>query len=125
MEESPVSAEEVLTAAIKASAPLMAEVKGALYPDYVRLEAGLPGIAYIRGATEYFHTIHTPRAENRPTFEVHLMAETRTDAVRLGAYLEQALIAGGLYVQTRNSAFDADQNIYSTVLTVSVMMQHH
>ena len=115
-----MSSEAILTSAIKADTVLMQRVKHNLYPDFSRQETLLPGIAYIRTDTEFFHTIHEPRLESRAGFEVYVMAESRTESIQLGAQFEYAMARAGLYINNRRSEFDAEQGIYSTVFHITV-----
>ena len=114
--------EESLTIAIQASAPLIAVVGTAVYPDFLRQERDLPGIAYLRQDTEYFPTIHDAGTATRTTFEVYVMARSRTDSVTIGDLFETAMRTAKHYYSNRRAEFDGENEIWSTVFTVSVFL---
>ena len=117
-----MSAEEVLATAMKADSDLTAKVKSNLYPDFVRQGKLMPSIAYERQGTEFLNTIHGPRRESIATFEVVVMASTRTESIQVGALFEQAMVRAKLYVTGLGSGFDGEKEIYYRAYTVTVPM---
>lgn len=112
--------EQVLTQDIEAHQVLAIRVGKRVSPDYVRDDKPLPAIAYQRLSTSYFHTITAPSAAGIASFEVYVMASTRTDSITVGDLFESAMRAAGRYCSERRMEWDADYDIYSTVFTVTV-----
>ncbi len=114
--------EQALTIDIESFAPLVNAVGKRVSPDFVREERSLPGIAYQRTDTAYFHTIHSPSSQSLSTFEVYVMAKTRTDSLQVGDLFDAAMREAKRYCVNRRSEFDADYDIWSSVFTVSVFV---
>ena len=114
-----MSAETELYAALSAAPAVTALVSTRIYPDAVPQEQVVPSIAYARTDTEFVTTIHSgiPAAQFA-TLEVVCMAEARDIADAIADAVLDALGAAGFVVLARAQDFDADKNLWGTVVSV-------
>ena len=119
-----MSAETALFAALS-GAPAVTAIVGAgaatrIYPDVVPQEIELPAVAFLRGATEYVHTLSALAVDQRATLDVICLAETRLAAEQLGDAVEAACVSARQPPASRRADYDHENGIWATVLTVDV-----
>lgn len=119
-----MSAETDLYAALTAAAGVTAIVgTGAaarIYPDVVPQEIELPAVAFLRGETEYVHTLGALAVDQRAALDVVCMAVTRAAAESLATAVEAACITAQYPPTARRADYDHENGIWATVLTVDV-----
>lgn len=115
-----MSAEALAYDALSGAAPVTALVATRIYPDFVPQEKTLPAVAIARANTEYINSIHSnvPLA-TVATMEIWCMAAKRVEAEALANAVVAALTA--FSVRNRSPEFDAEAEVFATVLTVSVL----
>lgn len=115
-----MSAEDQLYAALAGHTPLTALVDDRVYPDYVPPKIQLPAVAFNRADTEFINTLSQLAVASKASIEVVSMAATRSAADEVALACQQACIAAGFPPVNRRTDFDADLNIWATVITVDI-----
>lgn len=115
-----MSAEDHLYAALSAYAPLQALVDDRVYPDYVPQKIQLPAVAFARVETEFINTLSQLAVASKATIEVVSMAATRSAADAVALACQQGCIDAGFPPANRRTDFDADRDIWATVITVDI-----
>jgi hypothetical protein len=115
-----MSAETSTYSTLSGAAGVTALVGTRIYPDVVPQEKALPAIAIARTETEFINTIHNAAPLGSfVELEIWCMAETRTGAEAVADAVKAAFIATtGFMLKNRRPEFDAEHQVYSTVLTV-------
>jgi hypothetical protein len=117
-----MSAETVAVAALLAAPAVTALVGDRIYPDFVAQEKALPAIAMARPNTENINTIHGgPPLGALVDLEIWCMGATRADAEDLATKAVAALGAQNFMATNRLQEFDAESEVYATVLTFVVL----
>lgn len=114
-----MSAETQAYARLTADAAVSAIVSQRVYPDFVPQEKTVPAIAITRVGTEPLMTIHSfvPCA-TQVTLEVWCLANGRYAAEQLANVAQSALAGGEFALVNRVPEYDAESDIWATVLTV-------
>lgn len=116
-----MSAYEDVFSALKTNAGLIALVPASrMYRHYVRDTVSLPAISYRRSGTIYHETIHAPPEAVTTQFAIVCVASTEDSAEAVGNAVEQV---AGLRPLNREDEFDADIQVYATIVTVEVLTQ--
>lgn len=114
-----MSAEQVAYATLSAAAAVTALVDTRIYPDFVPQEKTLPAVAMARASTEYVTTIHSGLpAAAIVNLELWCMAASRAAAEDLATKVIAALAPVTNAVIERLPEFDAETEVFATVVTV-------
>lgn len=115
-----MSAEDQLYAALSVFAPLTALVETRVYPDYVPLKILLPAVAFNRADTEYINTLSALAVAAKASIEIVSMASTRSAADAVALACQQGCVAANFPPVNRRTDYDADKDIWATVITVDI-----
>ena len=116
-----MSAETSLYTALSSATGVTDLVATRIYPDSVPAEQQVPSVAYARTETEYVTTIHSAAPLGAfVSVEVVCMARTRAMAVAVADAALAAVQAVQFIPTSRRVDFDADLNLWGTVLALRV-----
>jgi len=114
-----MSSETTLYSTLAADPAVSALVDARIYPDVVPQDVTGAAIAYLKVGTEPVTTLHTnvPLA-SFTTLEVWCMAGKRADAEAVASAAMDALGAALFNLLDRRAEFDADNDLWASVLIV-------
>lgn len=117
-----MSAEAAIYAALSGHAPLTALVGARIYPDAMPEETEYPAVVYSRAATEPIRTIHASAVVAAfIDVSVSCWGKTRTQADLVATNAIDALEAAGETWTGRASGYDAETDLYATVIEVNLL----
>jgi len=116
-----MSAETLLYTTLSGASGVTDLVSARIYPDTVPAEQNVPSVAYARTDTEYVPSIHSATPLGAfVSLEVVCMARMRATADSIADAVLAAVQAAFFIPTSRRAEFDADLNLWGTVLALRV-----
>ena len=117
-----MSAEVKLHEILSANAPVVAIVGDKIFHKYVKPEADLPAIAYIRNSTSYNATIHGFDIEDTATIDIYCAGTSDEEAENLGNLVDAIFVPPprNMTKVNRSTMYDEEKQIHAVIITVNV-----